>query len=78
MENKKLRNEIKPCPFCGGKAEYHEEYGAIRGSVDFFIECSECGARPFLTSDASGENYIDLIESVFQTWNRRPVKNDKE
>ncbi len=51
--------ELKPCPFCGGKAEYicydDEEYHIVR--------CKDCGAEI---------GWIDSKEEVFRKWNNRP------
>ena len=35
--------ELKPCPFCGGKAEFFEDEFFCRYSV----VCTECGARTY-------------------------------
>lgn len=35
-------NELKPCPFCGGKAEF-EQFGTARQST--IVACTQCGCR---------------------------------
>lgn len=37
-----LMEDLKPCPFCGGKAEF-ERYGDRRQSC--IVICTNCGAR---------------------------------
>ena len=38
-----MNDELKPCPFCGGKAEFFEDEFFCRYSV----VCTECGARTY-------------------------------
>ena len=54
--------ELKPCPFCGGKAEVRE-YIAITDYV--FVICRNCGAcvGPYGIEEKATEN-----------WNRRTHK----
>jgi len=47
--------ELKPCPFCGGKAE-------IMGVTYVYIECPDCGVKT--------RGYRDE-EDAIETWNRR-------
>lgn len=70
--------ELKPCPFCGGKAEIKLSSSAIAymGSVySCHIGCKECGL-------GLSENFVDMglageIEEVLvEAWNRRV--NDDE
>lgn len=58
-----MSGELKPCPFCGGKAEV-DAYG-LTGRV-IVIKCLSCGARTraFDTDIKRGENAIEA-------WNRR-------
>lgn len=56
---KQLSEELKPCPFCGGKAQI-ERYGNNRQSMQ--IRCEDCGC--FLET---GETWID--ENCH--WNKR-------
>lgn len=60
--------ELKKCPFCGGKADL-VDYG-LTGMMKA-VQCSECGARTraFDPKVKRGENAIDA-------WNRRA--NDEQ
>lgn len=56
--------ELKPCPFCGGKAEFEDFNG------DICIMCPFCGARShrfWLLVGKKGEIVADLV----RLWNRR-------
>ena len=67
-------NELKPCPFCGGKANlvYYEDDSSI-AFVDCeeelesvspaFIHCYECDMDYFPDSD--------IAKDVMRAWNRR-------
>jgi Lar family restriction alleviation protein len=52
-------NELKPCPFCGGKAEF-ERVGTQRESC--IVTCEDCGGR-----HESGDTW-----DSGSSWNRRP------
>lgn len=76
--------ELKPCPFCGGKAEFDQ---IARGTadnfsakLDFEIRCKKCGAT---APDAYGYIAINLSSNgelnvwhddkskAIAAWNRR-------
>ena len=48
--------DLKPCPFCGGKANLREY------QIDFRVMCSECGCRAKLCSTE---------KEAVEAWNRR-------
>lgn len=54
--------ELKPCPFCGGKAELITQSDNEARYSTNFIWCSWCGCR---TSDTQNP------EDVIATWNAR-------
>lgn len=76
--------ELKPCPFCGGKAVFEQrDYGkADRCSVgmQFHIRCKKCGSTVkktfgsvFIKLSETGELNIwsdDRAEAI-EAWNRR-------
>lgn len=79
--------DLKPCPFCGGKAVFretrigkHQEYRTI----DFIIECEECNASPIkennrisfkLTECGELSALQDDRDRAAKEWNRR-ANND--
>lgn len=56
--------ELKPCPFCGGKAAKGIPWVATADRT-FWIECSECGAET-----AAHDNE----KSAAEAWDKRVVK----
>lgn len=67
-------NELKPCPFCGGKAamKSHTECGGFGSYSEIvYIKCLECGARgPEADSFFVGSK-TDLNLIATTKWNRR-------
>ena len=68
-----METELKPCPFCGGKAEFIDESDDwySKYSVDYewvnlpmMVRCVECGAK--IEAD---EN--DAKEDIIDQWNTR-------
>lgn len=57
--------ELKPCPFCGGKAVLLS--GALF-SASAEVKCKKCGARTIVYK---GGNYSDVVLLASQAWNRR-------
>ena len=58
--------ELKPCPFCGGKALL-EEF-VVRKGFEACIVCSDCMVNmPTITYDTQEE----ATEAVTKDWNRR-------
>lgn len=79
-------NELKPCPFCGGKARFIAkgvESGNNTIGYNCVIECSKCGCSPYkkahtlyVTLRENGE--IELTEAgnierknLIFMWNQR-------
>ena len=63
--------EIKPCPFCGGKASYKDVGHLFSKEHVYVVNCSVC--------ECTTPIYEDLIEAI-KCWNKRvnvaKVKND--
>lgn len=57
------REELKPCPCCGGKAIVVQDYN-YNADVLYWIECSECDLR---TSEFYSENRRKMVD----VWNKR-------
>jgi Lar family restriction alleviation protein len=62
-----MKNDLKPCPFCGGAAQLtHNAYGvAMNGS---YVLCPGCGCttKTFGISTAYASD-----EKATEAWNRR-------
>lgn len=58
-----MRNELKPCPFCGGEAELYQSYCGY-----YQIECHQCSARSCMAVEE---------ESVISNWNMRSTTEIK-
>ena len=77
-------SELKPCPFCGGKAKLHSEIdivpvidtnGAyVDADINVYpswVECTECGA----TGEAFDNGEESDTDKAIIAWNRREVPN---
>lgn len=54
--------ELKPCPFCGGKAKLHNEVFAEFCVKVFYVQCTNCGVRTMKDG---------FTEYAVKDWNRR-------
>lgn len=69
-----MTNELKPCPFCGGEAEYFElswtttAFGGHKYAVPFWqIRCKDCRAT-------LGD--FETKQDAIKAWNtRKPMQN---
>lgn len=59
--------ELKPCPFCGGKATLVQQTDTERPNVTW-IECSKCAC---MTDDVLGEPKEKATAIAIGLWNRR-------
>ena len=58
-------DELKPCPFCGGKAELRHFAGI---NVTSYVRCMDCKAQTFefrISTEQSSD------EEAIEAWNRR-------
>lgn len=58
----KATHNLKPCPFCGGRAEMQEAYHSML-SNEYFVKCKRCKAE-------SGRYYKGTYGAA-KAWNRR-------
>lgn len=61
-----MNNDLKPCPFCGGKAFFDKLYFA-KGDWEYCIACTDCDAVFSLAYKNPDKG--DLAEA----WNRRVI-----
>lgn len=60
-----MDDELKPCPFCGGKAKYDDNF--YKNGTGHYVYCENCGASSCILI---GENCFSK-KYVFDQWNRR-------
>lgn len=61
--------ELKPCPFCGGKAKM-VVYTNYNDDNDYVVNCTRC--------DATVPIWHETPEEAAQCWNRRAGNANKE
>lgn len=57
------RDQLRPCPFCGGLPDIY----SFAGTGWHFVECCDCGAA----SRRMDPDDLDYPEELVQSWNRR-------
>lgn len=64
-------SELKPCPFCGGKAVLYVDEGV-------HVECIKCEASSKTRRDLPVYTGLvgSAVESVIEAWNRR-IENER-
>ena len=75
--------KLKPCPFCGGEAEFFEENNGYhsRGNAEWTlgIRCTKCGIKSphiyridvILNKNAEFQFLLDERRVAVDDWNRR-------
>lgn len=75
--------ELKPCPFCGGKAEARisPNSRSEEGESFYEVRCKKCGVHVtgksfnFWTVEYNAEKPQDLLSAV-ECWNKRAYEED--
>lgn len=68
------RNELKPCPFCGGTAEIRMSSEMVRFNESdnfYFVKCTACRMRGSRYGCLDGYSKRERIEKAITAWNRR-------
>ena len=79
-----MANELKPCPFCGGKADLRivsKGYESGEFSVTFEASCRECkiafkSNSCFAIKNGYPEIVQDGYKDVMSRWNRRATDGE--
>lgn len=59
-------NELKPCPFCGGKAKLHISAGSTKKKKLYYVMCDSNTCRVY------PQTYVySKIGYATRAWNRR-------
>lgn len=61
-----MSEELKPCPFCGGKDLEKEVIDGIEGMI-YRVSCPHCANTMPMTVDTS-------MEEAIRIWNTRPIE----
>ena len=74
--------ELKPCPFCGGKAKLRKQNRTIvehQTQRNCYVYCTECDGRGkrYLEGNTQ-EDHIIARQLAVESWNRRAESEDKE
>ena len=70
--------ELKPCPFCGGKAKMQRfELRYYKGCYDIDISCEDCACKSIgLPTDTVYRSIEQAEQNAVENWNRRST-NEK-
>lgn len=66
-------NELKPCPFCGGRAVLRR---GNKNKHGYFVLCTECNARSGFECDKYTSRQ-DNAQLAIEAWNRRKDNGDE-
>ena len=64
------KQELLPCPFCGGKVNFCGEASSNGCDGCHFIECRKCGYFDF---NDDSETLLEARVSVSKLWNTRQL-----
>lgn len=63
--------ELKPCPFCGGMADFEKDYFCTKSY--FWVKCTECGAR---IASVEESLYYCAKDKAIELWNKRRTDDE--
>lgn len=72
-DNEFYANQLKPCPFCGGKAEHGMSQG-LEGGVHldrWEVGCADCGASLIVGICPNDDWPHSVVSRAVERWNRR-------
>ena len=74
IELDEAQKTLKPCPFCGGEAEFCEGKTELRYNAGYYVNCKECMAN---TGECVSLDYHRAIEQSVKDWNKRTPDIEK-
>ena len=70
--------KLKPCPFCGGEAEYIERGNEYMGIKETEIKCKHCGTRQVHKWLRMKFDFEKVRELTVDAWNDRKASETNE
>ena len=74
-----MMEQLKPCPFCGGKAKIQYGFPNQQGNrhKEVFVKCKVCNAKTKTIKQYPFTKWEDCLKTAIYLWNRR-ADNGKE
>lgn len=65
--------DLKPCPFCGGRASLRNNYNTKHRGFYVYAKCDICGAqsKSFFSLEDPAEIQGEEIKAAAEAWNMR-------
>ena len=67
--NSNMNEQLKPCPFCGGKAHIRNDGYTYYETV--CVSCEDCGAQSIRKISDGHYGKHCLYKEIAELWNRR-------
>ena len=64
-------SELKPCPFCGGKAHVSRDHCPDEGGIFLFVKCHSCRSQSGEKYHSKGNDCPQTYAEVRDKWNTR-------
>ena len=68
---------LKKCPFCGGEADFYQNYSDGYKKYFVTVKCEMCGAQGKVFSSERKWNPV-TFKSAEKTWNTRTERSNDE